>query len=594
MPKKTVREMNEFERTRHSLSARMFRAVLILATVLSIAAIAFGFYLYTDSVRWEYRTETWHMTKAAATVLENLNTEVKAKEILKVYDHISEEERGDGRGEAYLKRFTSIRNDTYEKIHITLRTLQDENGAIAAYVGAIDPKTDRVIYLIDADMSADYCPPGSYDVLEHEWIQALLYGQKTNRFDRLLGRTIVPAIIVNQSGYGYRCIAGTHLFSTDQYTVMVFMDMDMNRVASASQTFLLQYVLLLLTVAVIAALFMVRHLKKRVVTPINALAAAAAAYSADKNTATQATRHFSDLDIRTGDEIENLALTMKDMEGDLVTYVDNLTRVAAERERMSTELSVAADIQEGMLPNIFPAFPERPEFDVYASMHPAKEVGGDFYDFFLIDEDHLALVIADVSGKGIPAALFMMASKIMISNVSLAEKRSPAKILEIVNNRISGNNPAKMFVTVWLGILQISTGILKAANAGHEYPLLRRGDGSYELLKDRHGFVIGGMDDMTYQEYEVQLQPGDAIFQYTDGVTEATDQHNELFGTERLLDAINETPGVRPEETLAQVKRGIDAFVGEAEQFDDITMLCLLYEGPRAETGQNIGKEDES
>ena len=245
-----------------------------------------------------------------------------------------------------------------------------------------------------------------------------------------------------------------------------------------------------------------------------------------------------------------------------------------EKERIGAELNVATQIQHSMLPSIFPAFPERPEFDIYASMTPAKEVGGDFYDFFLVDDDYLALVIADVSGKGVPAALFMVTAKTLLKNAAQGGL-TPAQVLKQVNGQLLENNEAEMFVTVWLGIYEIPTGKLIAANAGHEYPALRRGDGHFELYKDRHGFVLAGLESARYQEYELELAVGDTLFLYTDGVTEATDAHNTLYGTDRMLTALNARPEGNPRSLLAEVKGDIDRFVGEAPQFDDITMLCL-------------------
>ena len=280
---------------------------------------------------------------------------------------------------------------------------------------------------------------------------------------------------------------------------------------------------------------------------------------------------------RTGDEIEELAKAFADLSGRTVQYISDIQRITAEKERIGAELSLATSIQAGMLPNMFPPFPERTEFDIYAAMDPAKEVGGDFYDFFLIDDDHLAMVIADVSGKGVPAALFMMASKIMINDHTLMGG-TPAEILGRVNKQICSSNDAEMFVTVWLGILEISTGKLTAASAGHEYPMLNL-NGKYELLKDKHGLAVGAMDIAKYKDYEITLKKGDSIFVYTDGVAEATDADNQLFGTERTIEALNTAPGASPEETLKNVRASVDGFVKEAPQFDDLTMLCLRYYG---------------
>ena len=247
----------------------------------------------------------------------------------------------------------------------------------------------------------------------------------------------------------------------------------------------------------------------------------------------------------------------------------------AKVEATEADLRVGTEIQTGSLPT---NFPNRPEFEIYASMDPAKEVGGDFYDFFMIDEDHLALVIADVSGKGVPAALFMMSSKIYIHDHATMGG-TPAEILERVNKLVCADNDASMFVTVWLGILEISTGKLTSASAGHEYPMINT-SGSYEILKDKHGLMVGAMDMARYKNTEIQLKKGDSIFVYTDGVAEATDASNNLFGTDRTLDALNTIPdGASQKEILESVRAAVDAFVKEAPQFDDLTMLGLKYYG---------------
>ena len=281
---------------------------------------------------------------------------------------------------------------------------------------------------------------------------------------------------------------------------------------------------------------------------------------------------------RTGDEVEELAQSFAAISHKTVEYMDRVVKVTAEKERIGAELSLATDIQAAMLPHIFPAFPDRPEFDIYASMDPAKEVGGDFYDYFLIDDDHLCMVIADVSGKGVPAALFMMASKIILQSVAMLG-HSPAEILTKTNEAICKDNEAQMFVTVWLGILELSTGKLTAANAGHEFPVLKQPGGAFALYKDRHGFVIGGMEGVRYKEYEIQLEPGSKLFVYTDGVPEATSAEKELYGTERMIDALNADPNATPQQVLKNVRASVDSFVKEAEQFDDLTMLCLEYKG---------------
>ena len=249
-----------------------------------------------------------------------------------------------------------------------------------------------------------------------------------------------------------------------------------------------------------------------------------------------------------------------------------------EQERIVKELSTARQIQRSVLPHIFPPFPERKEIDLYASMDPARDVGGDFYDFFFIDEDHLCLVIADVSGKGIPAALFMMFAKRIIEDFARMDLGA-GDILEQTNELLCDNNQAEMFVTVWLGILEISTGRMTCSNAGHEYPTICKKSGAFELYKDRHSFVIGGMEGVPYKEYTLSMEPGDKLFVYTDGVPEAIDKNDEMFGVARMVEALNNNAAGRPEEILRNVRSAVDAFVGDAEKFDDLTMMCLEYRG---------------
>ena len=250
---------------------------------------------------------------------------------------------------------------------------------------------------------------------------------------------------------------------------------------------------------------------------------------------------------------------------------------SAARQRIETELNVATQIQADMLPRIFPAFPEREEFDVYATMNPAKEVGGDFYDFFLVDDDHLAVVIADVSGKGVPAALFMVIAKTLIKNHA-QNQEAPGTVFTQTNEQLCEGNDAGLFVTGWMGVLEISTGKFVYVNAGHNPPLLKRAGGTFEWLKSRPGFVLAGMEGVRYRENTLQLEPGDRLYLYTDGVTEATNSHEELFGDERLQNALNEYMDLPVEQFLPKIKECIDAFVGDADQFDDITMLALDYQ----------------
>lgn len=279
---------------------------------------------------------------------------------------------------------------------------------------------------------------------------------------------------------------------------------------------------------------------------------------------------------RTGDEIETLARSFEILSEELKEYVAENIRISAEKERIGAELNVAKKIQEDMLPNLFPIFPDRKEFDIYASMKPAKEVGGDFYDIFLVDDDHLCMVVGDVSGKGVPAALFMVISKTMLKNRAQAGGR-PSEILYDVNNSLHEGNKEKMFVTVWLGILTISTGEVVWASAGHEYPVIGRAEGDYELYEDKHGFVLGGMKGMPYRDNELVLNQGDALFLYTDGLPEATNAKGQRLEEKGMLAALNAHRTDTTEQLLKNVAEEVNRFVGDAPQFDDLTMLVLTY-----------------
>ena len=286
--------------------------------------------------------------------------------------------------------------------------------------------------------------------------------------------------------------------------------------------------------------------------------------------------------IKSVNELSELSDDVADLTREIDEYTDQITKITSERERIETELSLARRIQSAMLPRTYPLYPNRRDFEIYGSMTPAREIGGDFYDFFLMDDTHLCMMIADVSGKGIPAALFMMASKISLTH-HMKRDFSPKTILEQVNNSIFKNNPEEMFVTVWLGVLDLVTGTLRAVNAGHECPMLMHPGEYFELVNDRHGFVLGGMMDVKYHEYELQMEPGSKLFVYTDGLIEAVNTRGQEFETYRVLAALNKVRNEKPEQIINQVREEEEKFVKGTRPFDDLTMLCLAYNGPKKE-----------
>ncbi|MBQ3654023.1 MAG: SpoIIE family protein phosphatase [Synergistaceae bacterium] len=313
------------------------------------------------------------------------------------------------------------------------------------------------------------------------------------------------------------------------------------------------------------------YLGRVLIVPLKRIAAEAMRFAGEHTKPESPLGHH----ITANNEIGMLARTVDTMESQLLSYVDSITRITKERAQIKAELNIAAEIQLGMLPR---EYPQRKEFELFASMTPAKEVSGDFYDFFMVDDDHLALVIADVSGKGIPAALFMTTSKALI-RTRTKMGGSPAEILADVNRQLCETNEGELFVTVWLGILEVSTGKVTASNAGHEYPAIMRAGGHYELLKGKNSPAVAIMEGMKFTQNEFVLNPGDNLFIYTDGVAEATSIHDELYGTDRMLEALGTTEGMSVEDVLAVMKKSVEDFTGEAPQFDDFTMLALQYHG---------------
>ena len=364
-------------------------------------------------------------------------------------------------------------------------------------------------------------------------------------------------------------VHGIYDEDTGELLALVSVSVPMGALKSAVRHNITNSTVMMICIEVIFITLYFYYIAYRVIEPIRSISDEVSSFVESEN------RSGGSLgEIHTHDEIQQLAEDIVKMEKDIGTYIAHITAITAERERIGAELNVAARIQADMLPSRFPAFPGRTDFDIFASMDPAKEVGGDFYDFFLLDDDHLALVIADVSDKGVPAALFMVVAKTLMKNQA-SFTRSPKQILEAVNCQLCENNASRMFVTAWMCILEISTGKCVAANAGHEYPAIRRANGDFELMKDKHGFVLGGIQSTRYSEYEFQLEKGGSIFVYTDGVTEATNAAEELFGTDRMTDALNIDSGASPAEIIRNTRAVIDAFVGDAPQFDDITMLCV-------------------
>ncbi len=523
---------------------------MLLSVTLSLVAIAVSYWIFSA-------TMTNYYERLGTNLVRTLASQLDADEL----DHYFE---------------TGEMDDAYYATQSFIRDMVDNNDVEYLYV--VRPHGIGVTFLFDSDMEFEeggtyddggYCALGTY---------VDLVGAFAENLDNLLAGKPVEPIIQQDESYGWMMTAMTPVLHSDgSMAGYVMADISMNDVMNTQRTFLVALGALLtsLTIGFIALFLAI--MRRQVVQPIDLLTQATGAFIQNNEAElAQGTATVNVPSIRTGDEVELLANSFRKMEEDMISYIRSFMEITAEKERIGAELNVATQIQADMLPRIFPAFPERKEFDIYATMDPAKEVGGDFYDFFLVDDDHLAVVIADVSGKGVPAALFMVIAKTLIKNHA-QNKETPGEVFTQTNEQLCEGNDAGLFVTAWMGILEISTGKFIYVNAGHNPPLLKHAGGQFEWLKSRPGFVLAGMEGVRYRENVLELTPGDILYLYTDGVTEATDAEQQLFGEDRLLAALNEEPGLSVHELLPKIKRCINDFVGEAEQFDDITMLGLSY-----------------
>ena len=555
------------------LEFKVQRATVTGSILLGIISLLAGLSMYTYMLTMQYIGDAFDLTRSAAALFERLvQYDQISNEVMGRYRAMTQEERNMTGTEEYRRRFEDIeRSLAYTITYDLLSQLHGSSDVGDLYLGYYDPDTQALVYICDTDTDEETrFYPGEWEIVERREVE---------RFSNWDGYGMLYDM-GSTDKYGFMVTAGTPLVDADEVTVCyVLADITLTEVLSGIKNFLILFGLALMAGVYYIMERLGGRMKKMIVDPVNSIAGAAESFVRDYNSGITGTKHFSELQIDTGDELENLSRVMANMENGLGDYAERLSGAIAEKERIGTELSLARKIQEDVLPGVFPAFPDRTEFDIYASMTPAKEVGGDFYDFFLIDNDHLGLVIADVSGKGVPAALFMMASKILIGTQAMSNK-SPAEILETVNNMICVSNKEQMFVTVWIGILEISTGVLKAANAGHEYPVLQQEDGSYALYKDHHGFVIGGMEGMTYNEYEIRMKPYQRLFVYTDGLPEAQGPDSEMFRTDRIVEVLNQNQNADVKGTLRAMQKAVDAFTQGEPLFDDLTMLCLEYFGP--------------
>ena len=530
------------------LSIKLITSVLLLSVLLCAAISYMGYLEFTAVLEDEYNRSAYEIAETAKTYLDpdRLEHYLETGEIdeayLEIQDRLDELVVSTN---SYLIYVTRLSNDYTTSTYI---------------FDAVHPDTGFTRYALG------YTAQDMDPVYQEEVERMMTTGE----------RSAVYFYSYTQASGAHTTAAIPVADSSGKIVALLGVEKAMTALENARRT----YVWNVMGITVLAvALFLLAYigfLRREVVSPILTIAGEARRFAEDSVARLDLLEQ-----VRKKDEIGALARAIGKMETDIVQYVENLTAVTAEKERIGAELNVATQIQADMLPRIFPPFPERDEFDIYATMTPAREVGGDFYDFFLVDRDHLAVVIADVSGKGVPAALFMVIAKTLIKNHA-QNGETPAEIFTSVNDQLCENNKEGMFVTAWMGILELSSGKLTYVNAGHNPPLRKTEDGRFEYFKSPAGFVLAGLEGIPYKQHEEHLNQGDMLYLYTDGVTEAADVSERLYGEDRLQNTLNANVGLAPEELILEVQKDISVFVGEADQSDDITMLCLEFHGPNA------------
>ena len=520
----------------HKLQNTVLRSFALLAVVL---ILIIGFVVgdrYINGAMGNYRTTAYAYTKSTADLID---------------------------GDTIAQYVTSGEKDEYYYEILEIMRAYRGNTNIR-YFYVFVPEKDGFVYIWDAAAEGKPADLGDREA----------YREGSREFAFSVYKQDPPEelMLFNDETYGNIATAYSPIFDSNGEPVAeVCVGIYLFELQANMREFLVVVLITILLVISMAILLCYHFVKKKIVKPINKIRDASKGMVENLEN-----KETIEVTVDTKDEIEELFESFKQMYGDVQDYISKLQTVTAEKERIGAELDVAKNIQASMLPCIFPAFPDRSEFDIYATMEPAKEVGGDFYDFFMVDDRHLAIVMADVSGKGVPAALFMVIGKTLIKDHTTPD-RDLGKVFSEVNDLLCESNSEELFITAFEGVLDLDTGEFVYVNAGHDAPFICRRDGSYEPLAVRAGFVLAGMEGMKFKEGRTTLREGDKLFHYTDGVTEATNTGNVLYGKERLLRVLNKNKQMSPKETLSSVKADIDLFVGEAPQFDDITMLCIEY-----------------
>ena len=538
------KKKNFFQKLRGNMAFNVIGGLIGLMTIFGVAISLIAYFSFSESYKSEYAVNTYHMADSVTPLVNG--------------DHIDDYLNG-GYTDEYAKTEQDLQTSCF-KLNVSLiyviKVDTTDYGRFTSIWNSVNNKVDDSKY---TPWELGYQRNTSND--EYRAKYEKLYNKESLyetvfRFNTTDGQhphitTLVPV----RDSYG-------------DVVAILCVQRPINEMAKKMIPHVIAIVASAVGMAVMVCVFAGLYINIAVIKPVNKISKETARF-AKKSSLGEPLGDMSRYDV-----ILDLAHSIDAMEQDTVNYIESITQITAEKEKIGAELSIASQIQQDSLPDVANNFKDNKYFNIFASMDPAKEVGGDFYNAFLIDDDHLGLIMADVSGKGVPAALFMMVTNVLISNTAQMGQR-PSETLEYVNKMICLHNRAGMFVTVWLGILELSTGKLISTNAGHENPIIYRKGGMFEEIVEKHGFVIGGMPGMKYVEQEMTLNKGDKLFLYTDGLPEATNADNQMFKIERVIKTLNKCKEKSPEEILSSMSKEVNKFVGDAPQFDDLTMMCI-------------------
>ena len=557
--------MAKAKKRRFSFGIKMYLFVVLTVLLVAMGVALTSYFISANQIDEYFKGITIQSARNVASFvdvdfLQELRTMAEAEDYQAIRDK-AEEAEDDTEVEQYIKdkglwdKYVAQRD--YLKQYVS--NVTDIKYLYIVVWG--DKNATMDMYLVDADPEVGTSQTGYYEEREESFLG----------MDGL--EEVEPTI--SEGDWGWLCSGFAPVKnSAGEVVCQVGCDVGMDEVMSQRARYFTYIVIGVVAIIVVILGVAVLFARRVVVNPLNLITKEMEGFSPAPNISYEEAGVI-DLKIRSHDEIYDLYQGVQTMQTDILYQLNDLTAMRSDKERRDAELAIAGQMQEDMLPKEFSSWKE---FSLYATVKPAKEMGGDFYDFFSIDDDHVGLVMADVSGKGVPAAMFMIVVKTLLK-VRTTAPGTPAEVLHDVNNTLCEDNPAGLFVTVWFAIITLSTGEVVYANAGHEHPAILRGDSEYLIKKRDNMPPLAAMENLEYEDERMKLEPGDCIFLYTDGVPEAKRSTGERFGIDRMLDVLNRNRSASPKNLLYYVTSEIEEFADDIDPFDDITMMNIVWKG---------------